>query len=333
MIPRRPWKRGRLVSRGHRLPFVVIAIATILWPGAAGLAQNTDGWVVSTPTAERIDEAALANLAERIRAGEHGAIDSLLVVRHGRLAFEEYFRGHAAEDLHRMYSVTKSVTSLLVGIAIDQGLTGDPSLPLAEHFPRLDSDTGELKRDIRLEHVLSMTAGFEWDEHTYSYQDPRNPVSSMVASPDWIGFVLERPMAAEAGSSYSYNSGLTVVLSGILQQVTLGSAERFAAERLFAPLGIERWTWESAPGGLTNTGWGLYLRPRDAAKVGQLVLDGGSWDGQQLLSPEWIKTATHKRTELKIDRINPVGIPYGLLWWLDFGAQKGVPHNYSSLGL
>ncbi len=145
-------------------------------------------------------------------------------------------------------------------------------------------DTDELKRDIELEHVLLMTAGFEWDEHTYSYQDPRNPVSSMVASSDWIGFVLERPIAAEPGSSYSYNSGLTVVLSGVLQQVTLDSAERFAAERLFAPLGIERWSWESAPGGLTNTGWGLYLRPRDAAKVGQLVLDGGSWDGREIVS-------------------------------------------------
>ncbi len=99
---------------GRRLLLVVFAIATLFWPGAAGLAQNTDGWVVSTPTAERIDAAVLADLAARIRAGEHGAIDSLLVIRHGRLAFEEYFRGHGADDLHRMYSVTKSVTSLLV---------------------------------------------------------------------------------------------------------------------------------------------------------------------------------------------------------------------------
>lgn len=299
------------MTLGMRRPLLVlVATATLVWSGAPGFAQNADGWVVSTPTAEGIDEAVLTNLAARVRAGEHGAIDSLLVARHGRVAFEEYFRGYGADGLHRMYSVTKSVTSLLVGIAIDQGLTGDPSTPLAELFPQLATDADPLKRDIKLQHVLSMTAGFEWEEHAYSYQDPRNPVSSMAGSSDWIDFVLERPMAAEPGGSYSYNSGLTVLLSGILQHSALVPAERFAAERLFGPLGIERWSWESAPGGLTNTGWGLFLRPRDAAKVGQLVLEKGSWDGQEIVSPAWVERSTSPLVDVSAT------YGYGYQWWV-----------------
>jgi CubicO group peptidase (beta-lactamase class C family) len=262
-----------------------------------------DGWEVSRPEAQGLDSALLATLTGRINDGDYGEIHSLLIVRHGYLVYERYFNGYNSETLHPMYSVTKSVTSILIGVAIDQRKLTGIDKPLLSLFPdylelqNLDSN----KRAITVEDVLMMQAGFQWSE-SYS-------VSQMAKSGDWLKFMLDLPVVNVPGTQFHYNSGCSILLAGIIRNTSHLEASEFADRYLFGQLGITRKRWDDGPGGLTNTAGGLFLRPRDMARIGLLYLQEGVWKRKIVVSSSWVDESTSWLTDAS------TGVGYGYQWW------------------
>jgi CubicO group peptidase (beta-lactamase class C family) len=262
-----------------------------------------DGWQVSRPEAQGLDSAVLATLTGRINDGDYGEIHSLLIVRHGYLVYERYFNGYNSETLHPLYSVTKSVTSILIGIIIDQRkLTGVdvPLLPLFPEYLELQNlDTN--KQAISVEDVLTMRAGFQWSE-SFS-------VSQMARSSDWLKYMLDLPVTDVPGTRFHYNSGCSILLAGIIRNTSHLEANQFADRYLFGPLGITRTRWDSGPGGITNTAGGLFLRPRDMARIGLLYLQEGDWQGKKIVSSGWVDESTSWLVDAS------PGNGYGYQWW------------------
>lgn len=285
----------------------------------------TDGragrWSTASPSSLGLDASVLEAMEERIDAGEFGAISSVLILRSGILTYERYWGALDPAELHPVYSVTKSVTSLLVGIATGDDDVPDLQTPILDVLPAFAPvRDAEAKEAITLEHVLQMRAGLDWDELSTNYTDAANPIATLVGSADWTRFVLDLPLGAEPpGAEFVYNSGLSLLLAEVLRTYVGRSTQQFADERLFGPLGITVWTWEQGPLGLTNSGWGLHLRPRDMAAIGQLTLERGRWEGQQIVPSEWIVVSGAPATRFTD------GTGYGYQWWLDEDDGSGRP--------
>jgi CubicO group peptidase (beta-lactamase class C family) len=328
---------------------VVIDVIDVIDPRAQSRVAReewpTKGWTSAAPKEVGLDPKPLIDLAADIAAGKYGNVDSMLVVRHGRLAFDRSFKhdydriyGEEARrpgalnahdptgpynyfnpwwhpfyhrgDLHTMQSVTKTVTSVVIGIATAH-----------KEFPALDTpvlkffDAGAVahlddrKRRMTIKHLLTMTAGFDWNEDL-PYADPNNAGSLMEASFDWVRFAIDRPMAAEPGTTFRYNSGATQILSHIFRHATGHDIEEYADKHLFAPLGIDRYFWKRTPSGLVDTEGGLYLRPQDLAKIAYLYLKNGVWDGTAVVQPEWVKASVAPSIDVSD------GVKYGYKWWL-----------------
>jgi CubicO group peptidase (beta-lactamase class C family) len=264
-----------------------------------------DGWDVAAPRHVQIDEGTVATLVRELAAGASPNVHSVLLARNGKLVVEAYFPGEDSsgrqrqfnrETLHEQHSVSKSVTGILVGIAIDQSLIAGPGARLATFFPDMRSLSGDaIKSAITLRDCLTMTAGLDWDEWRLPYTDRRNVLVAMNQSADPFRYVLDRPAVARPGAEFAYNGGLSLVLSEVVRRVSAMHADEFAERYLFAPLGITVWSWERLHGGTLNAGGGLQLRPRDMAKMGQLVFDGGRWHGTQIVSSDWIRESTEPR--------------------------------------
>jgi CubicO group peptidase (beta-lactamase class C family) len=270
-------------------------------------------WPVARPDEVGLDAAAIAGAANAVRHGERGALHSLLVVRRGRLAVEEYFAGSSRDDVHTQQSVTKSVTSLLVGIALDQGLIRSVREPVLSFFPEYADLRGvDARRDaMTLEDLLTMRTGLLWTEEPYAGSDLERLNQSRG---DWVRFVLEHPMREPPGTRWQYNSGGVIVLAGVLRTATGGDVTQYARRVLFEPLGIRGERWVRAPyDGLPHTGGGLSLRARDMARLGELVLRGGRAGERQVVSREWLE-GSFAHAAGPIDWPRPVY--YGRLWWL-----------------
>lgn len=258
---------------------------------------------------------SFAALTQRVRDGEFGEIHSFLVYRGGELLAEEYFHGYDANRLHEIQSVTKSVTSLLVGIAIDQGKIRGIDQKFLDFFPdRPIANRDARKEAITLKDVLTMSSGLDWDEHDAPYGSPQNTFTTMYGRPDWIQYVLDRPMAHNPGEVFRYNSGAAISLSAVLTHATGMKTQDFARKALFDPLGVEAEWKTSTPEGLAHTGGGLNLTPRGLAKIGLLVLAGGQWQGRQIVSESWIRQATTRHLR-NVRPDNPIPLDYGYLWW------------------
>jgi CubicO group peptidase (beta-lactamase class C family) len=239
-----------------------------------------------------------------------------LVIRDRYLVLEKYFSPeyHGREYVQVLRSATKSITSVLIGIAIEQGEIDGVQSKLLDFFPEYKNPENENspKRNITLEQVLTMTSGIQWAEIPYS--NPDNDVYRMQRSPDWIKYVLERPMAPSSGN-FVYNSGGSFLLSGILQDATGKSTEEIAADHLFKTLGIKKWTWSLGTKGVSNTGWGLSMKRLDMAKMGILMLKGGRWNESQLVPGEWIQKSTKSHVKTGFLGNDIVEYEYGYQWW------------------
>ncbi|MGD8780177.1 MAG: serine hydrolase [Ignavibacteria bacterium] len=258
-----------------------------------------------------LDSEKIADLLLEINNGTFGEVNSLLIMRNDTLCLEKYFNGFSVGELHRCYSVTKSFTSALIGIAIDKGFINSVNQKLLDFFPRYLSleNYSSLKERITIDHVLKMSAGFEWDEWTYNYNDSRNDVLKLANSQDWIKYMLDLPMQDTPGTKFLYNTGCTILLSGIIYQTTGMRTSAFAEQYLFEPLGITNYQWEEGPNNITNTGWGLRLTSRDILKLGKLFLNKGVWEGQQVISEDWRNNST--QTKISITEKNK----YAYQWW------------------
>jgi CubicO group peptidase (beta-lactamase class C family) len=274
-------------------------------------AKLGDGWETASLKEAGLDSEQLAAMMEDIQDGGFENLHSLLIVKDGRLVFEEYFRGHNPRNIDYVASVTKSVTSILVGIAIDQGFIEGSDQYLVELLPSYANvfNADPLKQKLQLWHLLSMTSGLEWDEDTFPYGDPRNDATAMERSTNAVLFVLNRPVIREPGSQFQYSGANPMLLSAILQEATGMTVAEFARLYLFEPLGISQYRWDAYADGHTHTDGGLSLRPRDMAKIGQLMLNGGQWNGVRIVSEAWVAESTQARTT-----VSP-GIHYSYLWW------------------
>lgn len=272
-----------------------------------------DGWAVSTLSDEGLDARQVAAVEKRTKDGDYGQVHSCLIVRHGKLVYERYFHGFRRDSLHRLYSVTKSVTSALVGIAIEQGLVGGVDDQAISYFPEYRDAAWDPRKDaITLGHLLTMSSGLQYDEWSYPYGDERNSYAQMTASPDWIRWGLEQPLVAEPGARFNYNSANTHVFAGILYHTSGQQAAQFAQQRLFAPLGISDTFWYTGDGltAVSGANGGLMLRARDMAKFGYLYLQGGRWNGQQVVPRAWVEESV--RPHITIGS----GAEYGYFWWI-----------------
>jgi CubicO group peptidase (beta-lactamase class C family) len=289
------------------------------WPFAAAQAEPaardywpTDGWREAAPEERGIDRAAL-NEADRLAASELPDLSALLVVRGGDLVFERYYGGQEADEPVNTRSVTKSVMSALVGIALGEGLLEGLDQTLGELIPdRLPADADPRTADITVEQLLTMTAGWEWDIGS-DYQ-------RLIGSDDWVGLTLGLPVVHAPGEVYAYNSGGSHLLSVILEEVTGRATADYAAERLFGPLGIQPGDWEESPQGEASGGFGLELTPRDMAKFGFLYLNGGEWDGEQLVPADYVQASTSYQSAGDATG----GAAYGYQWWLTDASGYGA---------
>lgn len=266
-----------------------------------------DGLPISTPAAEGVREAPVLDLMNAILASRYPQAHSVLLVRHGRLVVEEYFYGHHRDRLHGFQSCTKSITSLLVGIALGRGEIKSVDDLVHTYFPeRRGCRWIDAQYPLTLRHILTMTAALDWDE-TVPYTDPRNDAAAMNLSPDWVGYVLNKALAGAPGEKYAYTSGLSILLGALLKNATGLYADEYAERHLFGPLGITRYRWDAAPDGARHTGGGLSLRPIDAAKLGALVLAGGRWQDRQVVPEGWVRESTRRHTR-------PDDYGYGYQW-------------------
>ena len=310
----------------HMLAAMLLMAIATLSIGDQSIAQESSSFLPrSTPEAQGIDSSVLEDIVARVEGGEFGELDSLIVIRNDHIVFEEYFNAHGPELTHALFSVSKSTTSTIFGVAVDKGFITSLDQKLLDFFPEYNESTignwDERKADITLEDVLSMRTGLEWDEWSSPYGTPQNDTWGLVASFDWIKHVLDKRMVSDPGTSFTYNSGLAPLLAAVIRSATGQSMRDFAAEHIYGPMGIEDAWWELAlPGGLENGGFGGHMRTIDMAKVGQLFLHDGMWQGTRLLSSSWIRTSTSPYVH------NAAGsFEFGLHWWLETRNASTLP--------
>jgi len=275
-----------------------------------------DGWEPSTLETEGVDPKKINELIENILKGDIKNIHSILLVKNGKLIFEEYFYGYNRDTKHIMYSASKSITSILVGIAMDQKMIPNVDQKAYAFLPEYKGTKWvDQKYDITLKHVLTMSAGIDWEDFKYPHHDARNSTGAMVRSGDWIKFVLDRDVIERPGDRFNYSDGLTMLLGVILKNSTGMYADGFAEKHLFTPLGISDYIWNQSPGGSVITAWGLSLKPRDMAKIGYLFLKNGRWNGKQIVSQKWVNESTKAHmTQAHMPDV-ALGSGYGYQWW------------------
>ena len=282
-------------------------------PGITPL--NPFEWTVVAPAEQGFDSDLLDTLTEKIYFGQFGRITSLLIVRNGYLAYEEYFRGKDSADLVQIYSCTKSVVSALMGIAINKGSIGGVDDRLFDYldgytlFPS-GTDDSLHRENLTVEHLLTMTAGFSWEEWDIPYGQSTNSYTRMVNSDNWIQYTLNQPVVHSPGTTFEYNTGLSGLMAVILRNSTGQRVDHYARDKLFHYIGIDTCIWRLSPMGVHMTGNGLELRPRDMAKFGWLYAQNGVWEGRTVVPSSWIQESFQQHTTF------PNGLAYGYQRWM-----------------
>jgi CubicO group peptidase (beta-lactamase class C family) len=278
------------------------------WPG--------DDWRASTPEEQGLDSALILAMLQEIQQKKL-AIHSVLVIRHGYLVTELYFPPYQQEIKHPMRSVTKTITSALVGIAIQEGYIKGVNQNVLDFFPEIAKDVKDKNlKDLTVEHLLTMSAGY----HTNTLPNPDNtnvsfdPVRHLLT----YSSIIEKP-----GASFYYDNGGPHLLSAIIQKTTGMTTAAYAQKKLFEPLGITDITWGADPQGITTGYTGLTLSSRDMAKIGYLYLHRGQWNNTQIVPAPWVEASTTKHMETKGLMNAAEDDGYGYLWWTDsFGGYS-----------
>jgi CubicO group peptidase (beta-lactamase class C family) len=288
-------------------------------PQASETVWPTKGWETSTAEEQGMDSGALAQLVDTVGSYKQ---DSLLIVRHGKIVTEVYYAPYAAGISHQVKSVTKSVISTLVAIALREGILDSVDHPVLDLFSdRPIENVDDRKKMITVQNLLDMTSGLNWKEEKYA---PDETITRMFESSDPTQFVLNQPMSDVPGTRFYYNGGNPYVLSALITKKTGKSAFEFARKELFGPLGIESADWghTDAQGVTNGEGW-LLLTPRDMAKVGYLYLRGGIWDGKPMIASSWVDRASEGAVKTYS------GFHYANLWWSlpEKGAYMAFGHN------
>lgn len=290
-------------------------------PNKQYVADHNDGWELASFEEVGLNNKKFDDLISYLTKGTFPKLHSVVIAKSGKLVFEKYFPGEAYatnvyknfqwDTQHYAASTTKSINSLLIGIAFDKGFFSDINEKLKDFFPnRKEIDWSGDKGEINLKHMLTMSSGLEWDEWSYPFNDPRNSLGQFNQSLDPIGMVLSKDCIYPPGTKFAYNSGCSVVLGEMLRVKTGKNPDEFAKEYLFGPLKITNYNWGKFQG-IVHTGGGLFMIPRDLAKIGQVVLDKGLWYNNRIVEEKWIDESTSPL-------IYPFpGIGYGYQWWIE----------------
>ena len=265
---------------------------------------NQDEWNISTLEKQNINTSLIDDMHRKLLTDSYAGISSVLLVRNNKLVFEAYFNGFDQDKLHSTRSASKVITSLLTGIAIDNGYIKSVDESVFAYFPEY---SGEIKNwdarksNISIAHILSMTSGIKGNE------------DAMYPTDDWIKFYLDQPLVSDPGSAFSYATSGVVTLGNIITRASGMRIPDFADKFLFHPMGIKEVRWPITNSrnnqGLAMTGGGLNMRPRDMAKIGQLILNNGQWNGVRLISENWITESIQKHATS-----NFKGEDFGYLW-------------------
>jgi len=345
----------RSVTKKRAQYLSIILVATTFFTGCDDSSSDTveqepyvyqtpvnlnDGWQVDHVANHGVNEILLTELINNIQGNfdQFRYIDAVLVAKDGNLLLNEHFKteldftddwaNNKNLNLHILNSVSKSFASTLIGIAIDQKLIADTNVLVHDYFQHKQpiANWDENKANITLQNWLTMQHGYEWDEWNVSYFDSNNLNAQMNNSVDPMQFLLDRPMAEIPGNVFSYSTGVSFALGRLVERASGQSLVRFMENNLLTPLSIDNYTYWS----LDNTphmGSALYLSTRDLAKLGQLFLDDGLWNGERIISESWIKLATQKR-------IDNGSWGYGYQWWMtNFTVQGTVYETYYADGL
>jgi CubicO group peptidase (beta-lactamase class C family) len=288
----------------------------------------SDGWEVSSLDAEGIDTASIEALTRQMITEDRFVnVLSMAIVRNGKLVHEAYSPYCQRNTLHVVASVTKSVSSTLIGIAIDKGFIESADARVLDLLPELAPAAAAPGFErITLKHLMTMTSGLEWYEHGYSYNDPKNSEYRMVESEDWVRYVLSRPVRDPPGETFLYNTGGIHLLAAIIKSTTGLHVNEFAEEHLFHPMGIHAYQWNRDPKGFPCTGGtdgGVGLRTRDIAKLGWLYLGDGTWKGKRIVSRRWVEKATARH-----QRMPQGGNYYGYNWFSGTRVFGGKSYDF-----
>ena len=296
--------------------------------------SGVDDWRIEAQTAVSIDTKPLCALIDNLETIKPN-IHSVLVVRRGSLVFEHYRRGvdqrwgrdlgevtYGPDVKHDVRSASKSVISLLIGIALERKLIANIDQTIFSFLPQYASLRTPAKERITLRHLLTMSSGIAWNENI-PYTDAQNSERRMIDATDPYRYVLEQPLTEEPGKVWNYSGGSTALLAAVLQRTSGKWIVKFARDELFTPLGITDLEWVQMPAsGEFAAASGLRLRPRDMAKLGQLVISHGIWKGKPIVSAEWLKEATMLRFPVETNHY------YGYQWWISWSVVNGKKINW-----
>lgn len=284
---------------------------------------KNDGWQMVSLTEQGLPDALVIEMVAEVKQGTYTGISSILVARRGQIIVEEYFGEFDEQTLHSTRSASKAVTSALVGIAIDQGFIDSVDAKILPYFPEYEGaieNWDDRKRDISIDHILSMSSGVRGNE------------DNMYPTDDWIKFYLDQPLANAPGEAFSYATSGVVTLGNVITRASGLRIPTFANRYLFKPLGIVAYKWpitnSRGSQGLAMTGGGLHLRPRDMLKFGQLYLNRGRWNDVQVISEAWIDASIRKHATSDL-----YGEDFGYLWRMIDRTIKGKPlRSYEAWG-
>lgn len=311
-------------------------------------------FAVDTTGKRNGDSVFLRKAAAEILNGKYGEVHAMIIFKDNILLFEEYFPGHQYKwdgpnhhgekiiwdqsMLHGVKSVSKSIVSLCIGIAIDKGFIKSVNQSVFDYLPGHQSFKKEGKEKITIEHLLTMTSGLEWEEWKTSLSNEKNDIVGIwFQEKDPLTYILEKPLIKEPGTTFNYSGGNTILLGEIIRDATKMDLEKFANEYLFKPLGIDSTDWSLRyKNGVIEAGGGLEITPRDLAKIGVLCLNKGTFNGRQIISEQWIAACTtpySKNTNIFIPGHFSGGHGYAYSWWLKSYNKAGKEINmYHAVG-
>jgi len=293
-----------------------------------------------------VSPVTIQKVVDSIYCGKYQEVHSILIYKDNKLVFEEYFKGHKfkydtsnhhgdwvsweRDSLHNIMSVTKSITSICIGIAVDMGLINSVNQFIFDYLPEHQHLKERGKDKITIEHLLTMTSGLDWNEWALPYGNLENDVIKMYLADDQVAFVLNKPLMDEPGTSFKYSGGNNILLGEILKTATKMKIDAFSGKYLFEPLGIIPYYWSYYESGIVDAAGSIRIKPRDMVKLGVTFLNDGMWNGKRIVSKEWIdKSATSYPGNSWMnnwdDHWGKRG--YGYMWWTHQFVMAGERLN------
>jgi CubicO group peptidase (beta-lactamase class C family) len=303
-----------------------------------------DGLDVGSLQEVNIDATLVEEAVNDINRGKYKEVHSMLIFKDDKLVLEEYFTGHIyqwdapnhhgelvtwdRDMLHVIMSVTKSITSTCIGIAIDEGFIESVHQSIFDYLPEHQHLNTDGKDEITIEHLLTMISGLEWDEWGAPLSSPDNDIVGIwFSDKDPIAFILERTLLDEPGTSFTYSGGNMIVLGEIIKYATKMNIDEFSGKYLFEPLDIDSFDWwEQFENGVFETGGGLKMTPRDMVKIGVTFLNDGVWNGERIISEQWVEKSANSYRDNKginVPGTDKKNVGYSYSWWTMTYSNSG----------